>query len=185
MLAHRPHNTLSHVCARLSLALVGRGIQSACRIDPRLIRETNEFPEGALVSFIIEPDGLQLCMRKYGNRFEHVSTAIHRTSLQGQTSFTGIITFRMRSFNEFKDLMCGRLSIPQAIAEGRIITEGPAALACRFLRIVNATLIYLYPRWVATRLVKRYQRPTRFLTKRIRLFALLPFQKQGVSDDDQ
>ena len=174
MLLHHSNRTLITFYSRILFGFLGKAMQAACKIDKRLLHEINELPEGSLMSFRIENELIGITMQKHGNSFEKIV----KKDSKAIPTVTSNVVFRFNSFNDFLYVWHNDRSMQQAISEGRIHTEGPAALACRYIRIVNATIIYLFCKRVAQRKVRRYEPPPRLYLRRCSILARMLFQRR-------
>lgn len=164
---------------RLLLNVIGRQVQGASKIDGRMMRQVSEIPEGTLFTFVVEPNVVQLSLYKHANRIERLSLDDYERLMKSDAPPSNVTVCRMRSFNEFTVLSHGHESIPQCIANQRVFLEGPANITLRFIQLISVSLLYLYPRIVAMRTVKRYQIPVKSCGRRLYMYAALPFQKRG------
>ncbi len=181
MVLVNPHRKIPLLHARCSLAILGRGMQAACRIDPTLRKEVNSIPAGTTITLMLGENGPAMVMYKGTSRLMYLgSGSSGKSTPAGWPSTT---TIRIRSLWEARLLYKFRESPVESLAKGRISIEGVVSLACRFIRILNLTEIYLLPRTLAYRMVKRYQAPPHLCRRKIAVYAGMLFDKRGKADD--
>ena len=181
MILVNPHTYIQLLHARCSLAILGRGMQAACRIDPTLRKEANDIPAGTTITLVIGEDGPAMVMYKGTSQLMYLGGGLSGKSTP--VGWPSTATIRLRSLREARLLYKFRESPVEAITKGRISIEGVVSLACRFIRILNLTEIYLLPRALAYRMVKRYQGPPHLIRRKIAVYAGMLFDKRGKADD--
>jgi aldehyde:ferredoxin oxidoreductase len=133
----------------LLLWFVGRAIQAAVRTDQDVNREFAALPHGFTFCLGILPHGPHMVVGKddrgqvhylggkVENRPIHLRILIkHREA-----------AFLMFTFQE---------STATAAARNRLLVDGEVAHACAVVRILDMVEVYLLPKWIARRAVKRY-----------------------------
>jgi hypothetical protein len=181
MVLVNPHRRVQLLHARYSLALLGRGIQAACRIDPTLRQEASEIPTGTTITLVIGENGPAMTMHKGSTRLMYLGDSSSKKFTPAGLPNTAIL--RARSLREALLLLKYQDTPVVAISKGRVSIEGAVTLACRFLRILNLTQIYLLPKSLACQVVKRYQAPPRLPRGKFLVYTGLLFDKRGKMDD--
>lgn len=181
MVLVNPHGRIQLLPARCSLALLGRGMQAACRIDPSLRQEASDIPAGTIITLAVGEKGPTMVIYKGATRLMYLGDGSSKKFAPAGLPSTA--TIRIRSLREARLLFQFAESPVAAIAKGRISIEGAVSLACRFLRILNLTGIYLLPRSLACRMVRRYQAPPHLTRRKFAIGAGILFDKRGKADD--
>lgn len=180
MILVNPRRRIQLLQARYSLALLGRGMQAACLIDPTLRKEANDIPVGTTITLMIGENGPAMVMHKGPTRLMYLGYGSSKKfTLAGLPSTA---TIRIRSLREAHLLFTYEDSPMVAIVKGRIAIEGAVSLVCRFIRILNLTQIYLLSRSLAYRMVKRYQAPPHLVRRKIAICTGMLFDKRGKAD---
>jgi len=177
MVIDTSRHVFQHLYARLLLTYMGKGIQSACLVDPKLAREVEELPIGTVISVILGPSGPAMVLQKsdlkklvyLGNSFSK------RFPAPGLPS---TVIIRIRSFAEGMAILSCSESPTTALARGRIFVEGSVSIACRFLRILNFSSIYLFSRKISCKIMKRFEKnPFLFFRKPCILLLTIVLQR--------
>ena len=154
--------------------VTGRAVQAASGIDPDIREEVSRLPDECTLKLTVWPKGPGFSLRKTEagtlrllGRQEDSETHMH---LEIQAPALG---FTLAAFRE---------STALAASKGRISASGDLALACSLVRILSRTEIYLLPRSVAMRAVKRYESPPKKHRRRLHvLFRTVLFKPPGGS----
>jgi hypothetical protein len=133
----------------LLLWFVGRAIRAAARTDHEVSRELAALPQGFTFCLGILPHGPHMVVGKddlgqvryLGGEAEN--RPIHLRILIKHLE----AAFLMFTFQE---------STAIAAARNRLLVDGEVAHACAVVRILDMVEVYLLPKWIAKRAVKRY-----------------------------
>ncbi len=154
--------------------ITGRAVQAASGIDPDIRREVSRLPEDCTLKLTVWPKGPGFTLRKTEAGTlrllppQETSDADMHMEIQAPALGFTLFTFRESS--------------AAAASKGRITASGELALACSLVRILNRTEIYLLPRRIALRAVKRYESPPKKHRRRLHvLFRTLIFKPPGGS----
>jgi hypothetical protein len=161
--------------------LLGRGMQAACRIDPTLSQEASDLPAGTTITLVVGEQGPAMVMYKGATHLMYLGDGSSKKFYPAGLPSTA--TIRIRSLREARLIFQLAESPVAAIAKGRVSIEGAVSIACRFLRILNLTEIYLLPRTMACRMVKRYQAPPHLTRRKFAVGVAMLFEKRGKADD--
>lgn len=151
------------------LRFVGRALQAVSKIDPEVRKEIAGLPENCLIGMAVYPFGEPgykapaMFVRKTETgrfRFEGMKAPAQKPDL--------LITFK--NIDTAMLVLTFREKTTEAQAYARFTADGPLAIACTFVRILNKTEIYLLPKAIAVRAVRRYDKPARKHLNRIRLY---------------
>ena len=149
----------------LNLWFMGRAVQAASRVDEKVRQEFRSLPEGFTFALAVIPGGPAMVVRKEGpDAARYRGGRLDRQPVDLTLAFkhleAGFLTFTFRENTAI------------ATARDRLIVDGDVACACSGVRILDTVQVYLLPKWVARRAVKRYPRwPLgRKLLNRLRIY---------------
>jgi len=177
----RPYRFMNLLQTKITLGLWGKFIQGACRVDPTLKKEVDDIPLGTSIIVAIGDRGPTMVVHKDSDTLRYIGDGSSKKSLPMDIS--AAVYIRARSFNELRLILRSRESINVAIVRGRVSLEGSVSLACRYLRILQLTEIYLLPKRLAFRAVKRYQPPPHLFFRRMAICSSMFFLRKGVKHD--
>jgi hypothetical protein len=177
----RPYRFMKLLQTKITLALWGKFVQGACRVDPTLKREVDDIPLGTSIIVAIGDRGPTMVVHKDSDSLRYLGDGTSKKFLPMDIS--AAVYIRVRSFNELRIILTSRESINIAIIRGRVSLEGSVSLACRFLRILQLVEIYLLPKRLAFRAVKRYQAPPHLALRRMVICSSMLFLRKGVKHD--
>jgi hypothetical protein len=159
-------NHLKRVYLTVMLWFMGRAIQAASRVDKQVRNEFRSLPENFTFALGVMPSGPHLVVQKQGAdggryRGARVEAQAVDLKLDFKHLEAGMLTFTFRENTAI------------ATARDRLIVDGEVAYACAVVRILDIVQIYLLPKWIAKRAVKRYPHwPLgRKLINRVRIYA--------------
>ena len=133
----------------IMLRVVGKAIQAAAWSDKEVAREFADMPKGYTFSLGAFPSGPYMVVGKDDNgRVCYLGSRLdkHRINLEMTLKSTGHL-FSLFTFQE---------STPTANARDRLYVAGDVPQACAAVRILNIVQVYLLPKPVAKKAVKRY-----------------------------
>lgn len=142
---------LKRAYMRIMLWFMGRAIQAASRVDERVRNEFRSLPDRFTFALGVMPNGPHLVVQKRG---------LDRGRYRGGRVAGQDVDLKL----EFKHLEAGFLTFSFqentaiATARDRLIVDGEVGYACAVVRILDIVQIYLLPKWIARRAVKRYPR---------------------------
>jgi hypothetical protein len=130
---------------------MGRAIQAASRVDKQVRREFRLLPENFTFALGVMPSGPYMVVGKNGpDRARYLGRRIDAQPVDLTMAFkhldAGVLTFTFRE------------NTPIATARDRLVVDGEVAYACSVVRILDIVQIYLLPKLIARRAVKRYPR---------------------------
>jgi hypothetical protein len=130
---------------------VGRAIQAAARVDKQVKAEFKAMPAGYTFSLGAFPHGPHMIVGKddKGNvRY-----------LGGNLSKTPVnLELTLKSMKNLFVLFTFQESTPTANARDRMIVSGDVPQACAAVKILDIVQVYLLPKSIAKRAIKRYPR---------------------------
>lgn len=144
-------NWLKRLYLSLNLWFMGRAIQAASRVDEKVREEFRALPEGFTFALGIIPNGPHMVVQKDGsNAARYRGRQADRQPVDLTLAFkhleAGFLTFTFRENTAI------------ATARDRLVVDGDVACACAVVRILDIVQVYLLPKWIARRAVKRYPR---------------------------
>lgn len=158
-----------HLYVTFMLWFVGRALQAVSRFDKEIREEIAGLPDNCLIGMVVFPFGESghrapgmFIQKTETNRFRY------RGSRQPNRKPDFIITFK--NIEMAIALLTFREKTTEAQAYGRFTVDGSLPVACTFARILNKTEIYLLPKPLAVRAVRRYENPQHKHFNRIRLY---------------
>lgn len=135
----------------VNLWFMGRAIQAASRVDEQVRQELRSLPEGFTFVLGVMPNGPHMIVGKDGtDQARYLGWKIDAQQADLVMTFkhteAGWLAF---TFQE---------NTPVAIARDRIVVDGEAHFACAVVRILDTVQLYLLPKMIGRRVVKRYPR---------------------------
>jgi hypothetical protein len=127
----------------------GRAIQAAARVDQPVTSEFAAMPENYTFCLGAFPAGPYMVVGKDENgRVRYMGSSIaHRTIHLHLTFKSPALLFLVFTFRE---------GTPIANARNRLYVRGDVAQACAVMRVMDMIQVFLLPKFLAKRAVKRY-----------------------------
>jgi hypothetical protein len=156
---------------RLVLFILGRALQSLSRADDVIQQEVRTWPEDLAMVMLIQPDNGQM--------------GIQRTS-EGKLNYLGsqtdpeaadVVIYIKNTEAAFK-MLTGQMGTDVAYARHCIAARGDISLTVSITRVLNRVETYLFPAFLARRLMKRLPEIPFFKKQILRLkayFLGIPF----------
>ncbi len=173
MVLVNPHRKIPLLHARCSLAILGRGMQAACRIDPTLRKEVNSIPAGTTITLMIGENGPAMVMYKGAAQLMYLGSGSSGKSTPAGWPSTTTIRIRLCESSLPVQFQESR----KKPREGPISIEGVVGARCRFKRI-STTPKSTACRELWPRSVKRYQ-DLRLSAAEIAVYAGMLCDKRG------
>ncbi len=126
---------------------LGRAWQTLYRVDARLQREVQDWPEGFQVMFKVRPCGPQFVMQKTGGRLRYCGQ-------QGHADEMDLIIYLKNIESAFM-VMTAQMGIARAYAEHRMSVTGDLRYGLAVVRSMNIVESYIFPSLIAGRTIKR------------------------------
>ena len=126
MVIGNPPRFMQLLAKRTKLAILGKGMQSACAIDPTLIRGGWKNPEGTVISLLIDETPAMMMYKNDQGQFLYTGSGVAEQTSPG--GYAGSVILRVRSLTEFLRLATYRESTTDALARGRISIEGSLSI---------------------------------------------------------
>ncbi len=133
---------------RTVLFIVGRALQSLSRREPLIQQEVQTWPEGFTLMMGVAPAGGSLALvTRPGGRLAYLGSKYDPDQTEVVINFKNIeAAFRM---------FTGRLGIDEAYAQHCMTAKGDLSHTLSVVRALNITVAYLFPAFLAARLMKR------------------------------
>ena len=141
---------IKKIVVQIVMFVLGKAIQSASHWDSIIRHEAARWPDGFIVSLEVLPWGPRMSLKKQEARLKYIGAGPENSDL--------VISFKNIecAFLVFSGLMGSE----QASAEHRMTLRGDLAIALSLIRIINLIEVYLYPKIISRRLVKKVPRLT-------------------------
>ena len=131
--------------AGIILFVLGRAFQVISKRDRTVENEVARWPEGFKLELAVHPHGPALKMQKINGRL-----AAKKFGDQ-----TADLSMGFKHMESAMLVLLPLVGVPRAFAERRITVTGDVARAMSFVRCLNVVLYYLYPVFVADRIVRK------------------------------
>ncbi len=127
----------------------GRAVQAAARVDDGVKSEFAAMPDNFTFCLGAFPSGPYMVVGKDSlGRVRHLGSSIADRTIHLHMMFKNpALLFRVFSFQE---------STPVANARNRLYVHGDVPQACAVVRIMDMVQVFLLPKFLAKRAVKRY-----------------------------
>jgi hypothetical protein len=128
------------------LFCLGRGFRAVSGLDPDVRKEIEAWDEGFRIVFEIAPGGPCLFLRKEEGRIRYLG-------LKKADDAELIIHFK--NIDAAFMVLTAQSGTPRAFAEHRVSVRGNLPEAMRLIRCLNYVQYYLFPAFIARRVIKR------------------------------
>jgi hypothetical protein len=125
--------------------ILGRSIQSASRFDKAIQSELEEWPESYVLAYKVFPTGPEMILHKQNNMLKRCK----------QTEGDPNMSIYIKNLEYAVKLMTAQKGSVEAFIERGAFLKGDVTIALSLIRILNRIQVYLYPRFLVKRLVKR------------------------------
>lgn len=133
------------LCAVLLFCL-GRGFQTVSGRDPDVKKEAGAWDEGFRILFEVLPGGPYLSLRKEEGRIRFLGLK--------ETGDSDLV-IQFKNIEAAFMVLTTQMGTPRAFAEHRIGVRGNIPEAMRLIRCLNYVQYYLFPAFIARRVIKR------------------------------
>ncbi|MEO0272668.1 MAG: hypothetical protein ABIM30_06230 [candidate division WOR-3 bacterium] len=147
--------------------ILGRALRKAHRIDPDIAYYYSKVPSPLSFSFKVETTGPCLTVYREGEKVSYKTNCEENTAIQ----------FIFKNLEAAFMVFTASTSTIRAYAENRVSVKGDIGDVMYIMRILDRVQVYLFPRFIAERVVKRYPEisPFKLLKNRLRLILSLFF----------
>ncbi len=153
---------------RIAFFILGRSIQSASHFDKIIQTELNEWPDSFLLVYKVFPNGPELALCKKNNLLKRCK----------HTERDPDMLIYIKNVEYAFKLMTSQKGSVQAFIEHGAFLKGDVTIALSLIRILNRIQVYLYPRFLVKRLVKRVPKinmSSRYIGRLRLIFLGIPF----------
>ncbi len=134
------------LAVKIVFFVLGRGFQSIAARDEEVRTEVESWEESFSILFEVLPKGPYLFLQKQNGKLKMVD-------LKKRDEADLAISFKTISSSFL--IMTGQMGIPQGYAEHRMSVKGDLAKAMSLIRCLNLVEFYLFPGFIARRILKR------------------------------
>lgn len=133
------------IITKILLFFLGRGFQTIAKIDPEVAKEINSWNDNFTIMFEILPDGPYMSLSKKDNQLKYLG--LNKTDADLIIGFKNLEAAFM--------IFTAQISTPTGYAQHRIYVKGDLGLAMSLIRCLNIVQFYLFPSFIAKRILKR------------------------------
>lgn len=130
---------------KIVLFVLGRGFQSIASRDEEVKQEVEVWEESFSILFEVLPGGPYLFLQKQNGKLRMVGLKRDEANL--------VISFKTLGSSFL--ILTGQMGTPQGYAEHRMSVKGDLAKAMSLIRCLNLVEFYLFPGFIARRILKR------------------------------
>ena len=164
-----PHKFLKRMYLSILLFVVGRALQTAYRIDETIRKEIDSLGEDFAVALKIKEQGPSFFVKKEITKKGKIQFK-YKGKLKKESKTPSIIV-NLKNIEAAFLLFTFRESTCQAEANSRIIVDGSLEDTLCFVRVLSRLEIFLLPRFIAKKAVKRYESPEKKWKKRFQIYS--------------
>jgi len=133
---------------KVVLFVLGRALQSLSKRDPLIQREVLGWPEGFTLMLRVRPDGGAMAVtRLAGGRLQYRGANFDETKAD--------VVIYMKNIECAFAMLTGQLGIDVAYAQHTMCARGDLSNTVSVVRVLNIAEAYLFPSFMARRLMKR------------------------------
>lgn len=156
---------------QIVLFVLGRAVQSLSRYEPRIRHEVASWPENFTLMLVVRPKGGSLALRRTPQ------ATLHYLGRSFDPNQADVVIY-MKDIESAFAMFTGQLGIDMGYARHCMCASGDLSNTVSVVRVLNTAVAYLFPAFIARRLMKRLP-PTPFWQKqarRLRTYLLgIPF----------
>ena len=141
-----PSKRAKRLLVKVMMFCLGRAFPSLVKMDEELQREVSFWPEGFTIVFEVWPNGPYMSMQRSRKGIEFL----------GLKKASPDLLICVKNIDSAVLLFTGAMGTPQAYAENRVCVQGHVSDALRLVRCLNRVLFYLFPAFMARRVMKRF-----------------------------
>jgi hypothetical protein len=134
---------------KIVFVVLGRAIQTISRLDKDFRREVASWPDNYRFMMKILPHGGCLCLQK-----DNQGNLVYKGADE-EYEKTADMVFYLRNTESAFMLFTAQAGIPKAYAEHRMSAKGDIAYSMSITRCFNLAQTYLFPRFLAQRIMRR------------------------------
>lgn len=159
---------IKRVLVKVVFWILGRALRKAHRIDHDIAYYYSKVPSPLSFSFKVEPTGPCLAVYREGEKVSYKTHCEENADIQ----------FIFKNLDAAFMVFTASKSTIRAYAENRVSVKGDIGDVMYIMRILDRVQVYLFPRFIAERVVKRYPEisPMELFKNRFRLIFSLLFR---------
>ncbi|MEA5079598.1 MAG: hypothetical protein VB013_13580 [Anaerolineaceae bacterium] len=136
------------IIVKIVLFVLGRSLQSATRHDKTLQAEVESWPQDMVVVFKVAPHTPRMAFAKTGlNRLQYKGTNVSDEEADLLIAFKNLDSAFM--------MLTAQIGTPRAYVEHRIAVRGDLVYGLSVIRCLNIVERYLFPTFIAQRILRR------------------------------
>lgn len=144
-----PKKRLKSFIVSLVFFILGRVLVSTSNFDKMIKEELITWPENFILLYKVYPEGPELALQVVNGRFKKIKNLkINK----------GDLTLYIKGINTAFRLTTCQLNTVQGFSEKRAFARGDIPTALSLIRCLNIVQRYLYPSFLAKRMIKRLPR---------------------------
>lgn len=140
-----PDKRIKKIMCSVLLFCLGRGFQAVSGFDPDVKKEIEAWDEGFRILFEVAPGGPCLLLCKEEDRIHY----------DGLRKADADLVIHFKNVEAAFMVLTTQSGTPRAFAEHRISVRGNLPEAMRLIRCLNYVQYYLFPAFIARRIIKR------------------------------
>ena len=140
-----PAKRIKKIMCSVLMFCLGRGFQTVSGFDPDVKKEIEAWDEGFRILFEVAPGGPYLNLRKDKGRIRFL----------GLRKADAELVIHFKNIDAAFMVLTAQSGTPRAFAEHRISVRGNLPEAMRLIRCLNYVQYYLFPAFIAGKVMKR------------------------------
>jgi len=153
---------IKRIYVKITFWFLGRIFTFLHKIDPEVEKYWQKIENAQTFGFFIEPSGPCLLIERVNRKIKTSSKCIENAD----------ILFIFKTLNSAFEVFTAQKSTIRSYAENRILIKGDIGEVMWFMRIVDRVEFYLFPRFIAKKVIKKPPEMN-FLTLALRRFLLI------------
>jgi len=146
--------------------LLGKAMQNTVDLDEQAHEEIRELPDGYTIRFEVAPRGPYMAVQKRKDKMEYIGLKKVGADL--------ILIFKNMEYAYL--MLTARLSFPQVYSQNGLAVIGNPAHSMIMYRLSNIVQFYIWPKKIATGVLKRVPDMTNEkMKKRLKIYLRTPF----------
>ncbi|MBW1988760.1 MAG: hypothetical protein JRI97_04355 [Deltaproteobacteria bacterium] len=143
---YRPREkTFRTAVVKAAFFAMGRVLESAAVLDEDVKREVDSWKDPFTFMFYVMPKGPAMVAQKKNGLLRYL----------GSEEIDADLVFYFKNMEAAFMICSGQIGTPQAYAEHRAALKGDASEALSVIRALNYVQMYLFPRFMAKKVLKR------------------------------
>ena len=146
-----PENIIKEITVKVVMAVLGKAIQEASKVDEDVKKEISFYDDGFTVMMRVLPEGPKMAIRKNGDRFYYLGSNISPDEADLVINFKNL----QSAFLVFT----AQMGTVEGFVQHRLNIKGDLANAMVFTRCVNIVQRYLFPAVINKLILKELHLP--------------------------